>query len=182
MKHHREQHFQSVFGRSESLKSGRPSLHLACKAGRDPTASAASSREPGGLATDRRLRWHRLARAGESTRKRQRTLEPGESPEASRGVEGRFQGPTDCVRRAHATLRRHGDVMRPRELRLSAQNRQPRFVSLPCRPEGNFGEKVRAHRTEPQGEEASRLLERKRVEESLGRQSGLATDTAASVR
>jgi hypothetical protein len=34
----------------------------------------------------------------------------------------------------------------------------------------------------PQGEEASRLLERKRVEESLGRQSGLATDTAASVR
>jgi hypothetical protein len=182
VKHHREQHFQSVFGRSESLKSGRPSLHLACKAGREPTASAASSREPGGLATDPPQPWLRRGRAGEDTPSTPLAMERRVSPEASRGVEGRFQGPTDCVRRAHATLRRHGDVMRPRELRLSAQNRQPRFVSLPCRPEGNFGEKVRAHRTEPQGEEASRLLERKRVEESLGRQSGLATDTAASVR
>lgn len=41
MKHHREQHFQPVFGRVESLKSGRPALHLVCRGGKgtDGTSS-----------------------------------------------------------------------------------------------------------------------------------------------
>lgn len=36
MKHHREQHFQRIFGSVESLKSGRPTLHLVCSSGKGP--------------------------------------------------------------------------------------------------------------------------------------------------